>query len=495
LFKNLDKLHHFVIIYSVHYNSLQILQVSLRKENLVKPELKAVESFDEIQKSFGEVRLEIPKLDPDMMQDPSRLADMVKATTKGVKQVREGISHALSWLDQTQKWIDQLQDEDERQIAGEATEDDLRRMEEYVQECLTHKEKAFRRTAGTVYLCHVFDKDIQDCNEANKLLTDLKDRGFLKEDPEGPMSIGYRRHQVSESFGFSNMEIERIETAVDRFSRKLKQLINQQRAEQKEELELQGENSLSELMEGKKGQCLLRDIPPENFVDRDEKDCWRPGGSILVRLVNIGNRKIIQPLEAVGAIQPSIEQAANLGVSLELHTLDWDGPPGMGKSFQRIVDGVMRTKGFSETEAEEYVRKTQFFWHLIRRAIEASKNKEKMEALKDDYEKETDIAPEEFYGLDCEAKEGTVLLVFDGSFKNKDSTPPVFNLFGLFEQTRENGEFFVEFLKGPEHVEEFLAEFKGKKFSTERNFRAAQGRLGRMLRGIRGQTDMAVQTS
>lgn len=444
-----------------------------------------------LKKSLDKVQLEIPKLDPAMMQDPTRFHEVVKAKMAGVKQIREGMSNALSWLDQIQEWIDQIEDDEERRIAQETAASDVTKMEDYIQQCLSLEEGAFKRTAGVIYLLHVFARDLQSCEEANELLADLGSQGFLEKDAEGSVTIGYSQYRVSSNYGFGEKEVREIEEAVGNFSRKLKQLIHQGRVEKAKEFEKQTENTLQELLDGKAGKCLLADIPPENFINRDGEENWRPGGSLFVEF---DGKQYIRPLGAVGAIQRSVDQAIELGVSLEHRTLTWEGPPGLGRSFQRIVDGVMRSRGLSKERAEEYVRKTQFFWHLIRRATEASKDREKLEVLKEEYSQEADITPEELYGLNCESKEGTASLEFDGVFKNKNSEPPVHNLFGLFRQEREeNGEFAIEFLKGPEHVEKFLAQCKGKKYPTGKNFKDAPEPLGRILRAIRGQVDMAVQ--
>jgi len=163
-------------------------------------------------------------------------------------------------------------------------------------------------------------------------------------------------------------------------------------------------------------------------------------------------------------------------------------------AFERFVEGLLIRQEMTETEAEEYVKKTQVFWYLIQRALKASENKEKMDALREEYAGRASITPREIYGIDCEPQEGIAVLAFDGTFQNKNGQPPVYHLFGLVRQERrEDGEFLIEFVEGPEHVKEFLANCKGEKFLVEDNFKKVPEPFRRVLRGICTQVEMAAQ--
>lgn len=480
----------------------------LKEEPLMSKSKRSVASFSDLPKilELKEVNLKIPKLDPKMVEDPSRFEEVVEAKMKGAKQIQEGMSNALSWLDRMKEWIEQIEDRQERRIAKETAAANVADVKGYVEQCFTLDETTFKRTAAMAYLCYASARDFQDQAEADAFLADLEERGFLEENADGPVRIGYARYCVCKNYGFDDEDVREIEKAIDDFSRKLQQVVHQQRKQITEEIELQAENTLEELVGervngklvgGKLGKCLLEDIPAESYIDRQGKQAWRGGGTLLVELVadSFGKKQFILPLKAVGAIERSVERAREIEVSLGHWTLDWERPPGSSReSFERFVENLMRKQDVTEAEAEEYVKKTQVFWYLIQRALEASKNKEEMDILKKEYVDRADITPEEIYGIDCEPQEGVAVLAFEGTFKNKNGQPSVYHLFGLFRQERgEDGEFLIEFVEGPEHVEEFLADCKGKKFPASDNFKRIPDPLGRVLRGIRGQVEMAAR--
>ena len=342
-----------------------------------KPERSAT-SFSELSKilDLGKVNLKIPELDPEMMTDPNRLDEVVEAKMKGTKQVQEGVSNALSYLDKVQKWLSQKEGRQERRIARETAARNVAKMKDHVEQCLSLEEPTFQRAAAMAYLCHASSRDFQDQAEANAFLADLEKRGFLEKDADGPVKIGYVNYRVCRNYGFDEEDTGEIEKAIGDFSRRLKQVVHQQRKETTEEIKLETENTLKELVGekvdgklvgGKLGKCLL-EIPAENYIDGQGKPAWRGGGTLLVELVadSTGKKQYIRPLAAVGAIQRPMERARELRVSLGHWTLDWERPPGSSrKSFEKFVESLLRRQDVTKAEAEEYVRKTQLFWYLI----------------------------------------------------------------------------------------------------------------------------------
>lgn len=459
-------------------------------------ELKRIEGgLADLPKKLGKITWKVPRIDPEMAEDPQQLTAVIEQKAEGAKQIREEMSHALAYLDKVEIWIEQFEEPEKKRLAQETIADSVAEMEHYTKQCLSHEEIAFRRAAGMTHLNHVFDRDVKSLQEAQELLQDLIAKEFFEKDSEGTVAIGYDNYSLSrEKWAFSPEEAKQIEEFAENFSRKLKQLIRGERIQKRSQLERKNYGTIKELKQGKEGEYFLADIPAENYIDQSGQEKWRGGGSLAVKVTESGEQKFISVVDSVGAIQPSMSEAMKLKVSLPHRSLVWKIPPGAGKAFIRLVDGVMNRLGLKQEDAQNHVRKEQALWYLIQRAFRAFENKEEMDALKEKMAAEADISAQEFYGIECEPQEGQALLVFEGIFMNKNSDPPVCNLFGIFNQKRdEDGELTVTFLKGPEHVEKFLAESKDKEFPAKQNFKWVPESLGRVLRGIKGQTNMAVQ--
>lgn len=457
--------------------------------------------FAGLKSAFQHLHLEVPKLDKDLLTDPSRHDEVVKEKVKGVGQIQKSMNSVLKYLDSAAMWVAGHEDRLERKIAQQEVAKDMEEAREHVSECLSVEEPIYRTAAAIAYLKYAFSLSFATQEDARAMLQGLVDRGLLVKttndprDPErGPIFIGYEHFKFGD-FGLDPEDKAEIQNAINEFSRSFSQLISQERVKQTKAANEEADIDLEDLVEGGDGKCLL-EVPPESYLDRQGEEQWRGGGNVLVQALG----KEILPLVGIGSLASIIASMKAKEVKLGRHTLEWETPPGYGKSFARVVAGVMDTRGLLKAAAEDYVKKLQALWHIIRRAREAVVHQKELAQLKEEFLSRADITAEQFFGLNGNGtcQKGTSLLEFKGAFKGKKGKydqPSVYNLFFLCERTEEAGKSAIKIVDAPKHVRKFLAPCIDKEYAEGDNFNDLPRDLGRILRGIRGQVEKAAEVA
>lgn len=447
-----------------------------------------VDGLDRIDELANRIVLSIPKL--RALPDISNLSTTERV--KAVKQTAEDVAAAVKFLGDAGRKMAGCTDHIERKVVADEIEEPVAETKEYLKNVFALEDRVYRSTIATAYLRASFSQQFRSYDEAAEMLNDLVDRGLLIDaDREGKIMMGYRRYNIGD-FGLDTEEIAEIGDIIARFSRTLITLENQRRKVRTEAMEQSSKISLAEaLLTGKKGRCLVH-VPAESYIDRrDNTERWRGGGDILLDFRD----KDVFPIEASGSIERIVIEMLETNIRLGRHTLEWKNPPGYDpNSRRRVVDAIMDSLGLSFADANDYLRKVQTLWHLIHRGIKCLEENKAREAIREAMSAKASITAAVFFGLNGADDKGTALLQFHGAFHQKDG-PTMFEPFFLARKCEENDEEFFEIVEMPLHLQDALGQYVGQRFSTSDDFRSCPTQLGRLIRGMRGQTDMAVQTS
>lgn len=456
-----------------------------------KTEKKIEGGFAGLSESFKHLKLEVPKLG-DLSGNFGDMDAEIEARSVGVQEISDGMANALAWLADAQKWVEDHTQRVKRKMAADKVAKKKQMTEEYVEACFSHEDSYFRSAAAMAYLRHSFSQTFKTAEDASAMLAGLETRGVLvKTGNNGQIMIGYQHYNVGQDFGIDPEDLAEITEAIAKFSRQLMQLVRQQRQEKAKEMADEADIDLAMVLKGKNGKCLL-EVPAESYRDREGHEKWRGGGSLLAEFCE---REVL-PISGVGSIENAVKGMVEADVRLQRHTLVWDMPPASGKAaFERVLKGVMDTMGLSETEAERYINQMKAMWWLINRAVRAMEGKEAMQKLKEEFYSKADITATQLFGLNGSHKpqNGTACLEFHGTFHNKANQPALANLIFLATGGEDGGEATIEVTEVPEHLNEVLGGFVGKKFPVKDNFSNCPAQLGRILRGIRGQLDLAAE--
>jgi len=354
----------------------------------------------------------------------------------------------------------------------------------FLEAALKHDVLYFKLAAAMSYLKYCFSLTFKSHEEASKMLVDLKNRGLLVEG--GPIPIGYKKYQLGD-FGFEPEDTKELESLITSFARKFMALEKQRRHDKSRVMEEDSNITMDELLDGKIGKCFMQ-VPPECYENRDGGTKWRAGGAIVVQ----ATPKEVFPISATGGLETSVRDMRDIQVRLPRYSLKWDGPPGDGKNFSRVRDGVMKTRDVDEEEAQRYVNMMKVLWHLIHRAFKALDAKEKLGELNEEFRQRATISPEAFFGLNgSDAPEnGIVCLEYEGAFKDADK-PSIYNLFFLAERTEEDSRSVVSIVDMPPHTAEILGQLASKRFSEGENFKELPAVLRRVLYAIKGRLELA----
>lgn len=450
-----------------------------------KQELKGLNNgFEKLGEAVKDLELAIPH---PQIPDLIGLDDGIEAMAKAMAQIREGVASALKYLkDAKAKIAKYIGDKDKQKIARSQVSKGIEDMNQYLKDILASEKPIFKQTAAIAYIKAALSVKFENNEEACEALHELEDRKIVEIDRsgKGPIIIGHQHYLVPEAWGFESDDIDEISEAIAKFSRDLKALKADQIQETTRELEAEADITLEDALAGEDGKALLK-VPPESYIDRKTgEEKWRGGGKLLVKFTKM----CVAPVAAAGAIERVIAEMTESGVQLQRYTLDWETPPGTGKTaFDRVLGGVMRNMHLGETEAEAYVNRMRSFWFMIHRAVgELNKMAEAAEQEKKFSEAAT-ISPEEFFGLNGHGGpiEGITMLKFEGQFRVRDRSF-IASPFILVEYSQEN-DGMVKVLEVPEYLKEVLGQFAGKKFPAADNFRSCPDPLGRVIRAIRSK--------
>src|SRR5438270_846637 len=114
----------------------------------------------EITEAFVGLKLEVRKIDPEMLREPSRLEEVVEQKMKGVQEIQEGITDALNWLASVVAWLLECIDPMKKRIAKAEVAPQQEQVRKYVQECLESEEPIYRTAAAISYLNFQFGQPI-----------------------------------------------------------------------------------------------------------------------------------------------------------------------------------------------------------------------------------------------------------------------------------------------------------------------------------------------
>lgn len=451
--------------------------------------------LSQLKEAIGNLKLKVPELPKDLMADPKRHNEVIRAIAAGVGQIEESVPNALKYLGDAQAYVNGFADRTERKIAQREIAQDMDGARDYIADCLAQEEPFYRSAAAKAYLLYVFSQDYESQEEMRKELANLCDLGLLVEDKEGKILIGgYQRFRIGGIFELDREEQKEIEDKVANFSRTLTQLFYQERTEKAEVMKQEANITPDQLRQGVAGKCLLS-VPAEAYTDSTGKERWRGGGKILVETRMVGAKQIptIFPIAGVGAIEREVDTIEKMKVDLPWHTLKRDFPPGSTKkNFEQEVDVISRYRGLDQKDAEAFLKKRQVLWHLCKRAFRVLDSEKQFNQQKDELQKEATIKrPEDFFGINGSPRaEGIALIDFQGAF-NQNGMPSVYNLFFLAERSKEAGQDTITIVKAPPHVEKLFSPFMAKKFAEGENFHGLPSVLGRIFRAVRGQVDLA----
>lgn len=444
-----------------------------------------------LNEAFKHLKLEVPKLG-DLSGNFEDMDAEIEARAVGVQQVSDGMSNALTWLADAQKWVDGHDDRKRRQMAADKVAQKKQMTKDYVEACFSHEDNYFRTATAMAYLRHAFSQTFEFAKDASAMLADLEARKILvKTSDDGKIMIGYQHYVVGKDFGIDPEDLAEITDAIAKFSRQMMQLVRQQRQEKAKEMADEANIDLAQVLKGKNGKCLV-EVPAESYTDREGHEKWRGGGSLLAEFCE----RDVLPISGVGSIENAIKGMVEADVRLQRFTLTKNMPPATGNAaFERSLKWAMDTMGLSEQEAERYINQMKALWWLIKRAVRALQGKEVMEKLKEELRQKADITATQLFGLNGSHKpqNGTACLEFQGTFHNKANQPALTNLIFLATGSEEAGEATIEVTEVPEHLNEVLGGFVGKKFPVKDNFCNCPAQLGRILRGIRGKLDLAAE--
>lgn len=444
-------------------------------------------TIDDLAISLEALNLKIPSVSMEEFEDE------VEAYAAGAESITEGVTGCLELASKKETLLNQYAgDKIKTKIAKAKWEESEREGETYITECLGHEVVWFKMAAATAYLKFILTQNFKSAEEAKKALEDLEKRGLLKKDARGPINIGYERFSVSRDFGLDQDDIKIVEKHAAEMSRKLLTLVSQTRQLASEAMQKIANISIEELFSGKKsGNCYLA-VPPEQFLDREGKSCWRGGGNMVVFSTQ-GNEVI--PVLATGSIEKSIGVMKDMDVRLQRHCLGWEAPPGGNENsnaFGRLMDSIMDRRSMDRQEAYDYACKLRAFWYLIIRAKKVDDAEKKLKELRESFRKRAEISQVQFFGLNGseEPQPGIVCLEFQGVF-SIPGKPQLFNAFALIRRGKEGETKFLEVVDFHENSGSLFEDVLGKKYREDEDFQGLPVNLRRFVRAVYSQQQLA----
>jgi len=220
-------------------------------------------------------------------------------------------------------------------------------------------------------------------------------------------------------------------------------------------------------------------VPAESY-EKDGKEMWRGGGHVNVK----SDGKLVWPLKGVGSLESAIAFMKEANLSLTLNMVSFEKVP----DFFKLKEFAQRKLGMSEEDATKHANKQRALWYLFDRAIREQQVQRDTAEAREEFKKSSKATASQFFGLE-ESSAEPAMLEFAGVFKT--NTSAIHNPFLLAKQ--EGVE--VEIIAVSPHAEDLLGKYVGKKFPSEDTYRKCPPALGRVLRAILGQTDMAKTTA
>jgi len=434
----------------------------------------------ELEISFGNLKLKLPDFTS---------SGATEQTYDETKRVGSAVVAALKWIADKDGYIAGIDDRMKRRIMTDEMNKKQAEIEENLKKCLNHEVLYFKLAAAMAYLRYYSSLVFKNSDDASKMLADTERRGLLIKDDHGPILINYQRYRVGE-FGLEPEDNQEIETSFAKFSRGLMTLIDQNRQSKTAKMKEETNIDMDGLRGNKIGRCCLL-IPPESYKDNGGKTQWRRGGSLLVEATD----KEIIPISASGAIEQSVKSMREMDVRLQRYTLGWDCPPGAGqKAFSRIKDEISRRRDITDSDAEKHVNLIRKLWYLIDRAFKAIDANERLEEVREEFQKRTTITQNQFFGLeeDARPKNGIACVGFEGAL-HTDNKSSVYSPFFLVERSAEHGTNVIKIVDMPPPVYDLLGTCVNREYVEGSDFGGLPNVFRRTLCEIRRQLDMAAE--
>ncbi len=441
----------------------------------------------QIPTSVG-LRLQMPE-EPSaqLLEDPSKLDEVVKIRITGVKKMHESIAAALVWKFTTVPlWLANQKTSEEREIAEETIAPRYEENCAFVDRALNHQEPMFKKAASVEYLNFQFSREFSDHRTASAMLQDLEKRQLFVQKEGGPIPIGRQRYDVPKEIGLKPKDIENIGGAVADFDRIFQQLTRDERLVKRKGLlrEATKGYTLQDFLDGVPGLILL-----ESPATLQQNGLWVGGGNLLLEMKN----KQVLVIDSTGSIDENgtVPTMIEMDVRLPHYMLEWETPP----SFPMVQKWAVDNLRLSEDQSNTHANKTRRLWYLVTGGIDYTIMKEGMHPLKEEYAKKANISLAQFYELDGNIPryDGLSFLEFEGTFQYNHK--PYYHVFLLMERSRdEQGVSFLEVLDAPKHVRELLGKLAtAGKMEEGENFLRLPPELQKILRAIKGRVLLDAQ--
>lgn len=388
----------------------------------------------------------------DFSDLPEEMIDITakELREKGIPQLEEEVKKALTWLDAVAK-----ADREQKEIMEFAVKKSGKKHpSQWLLENLSHEFAPLRRTTWTTLLGYYFSKEVKSKEEVQELLNFLCQQEYLREGPGSFTAYG-KSYTLPEKAAavLGEPELSQLIRAFNELIWKAQKTEREIEREKGKTLLSQGKLSLKEFLEGKPGLFALEVRPSKGHR----------GGILLVK--SDGQR--VFPLDAVGGFREAIEEAKRLEVFLLLQSLQWPKPP--------FVKGVDAKKG----------AKITLLWHLLKNGISQLKEREEIQALREEMKKTATITPEEFF---LQGEPGTTFVEYEGTWRweAEGKEARIENLFFLIERQEKEGQPIIRLVSIPPWLEEFLSNCQGE-FKEGEGFKGIPQPLQSVLRAVWGQ--------
>ena len=400
--------------------------------------------------------LNLPEISPSLssLEALEEQAEMIRG---GAEKIGDWVKNILPTLENLKRGASREAKElvTEKVLEAEAT------LEGFLWQDPT---PAYRRAAWLEVCNYEFSKEIHSQKEAEILLGQLVNKGYLVEDPAGILRAYGKTYTISSESFFEAQEI-----AETRW--KLKEFLDRVNKTESKSLFDQSNISLEEFLNGKAGKFVL-DIPPEEVKNPDGITAfWRGGGTLLVK----SDGEKIFPCLATVSLQKVIKELRRMTINntplyLFLTTLKKDKPP------------------FLQKIPEEENKKVQLLWFLLKRGLHQLEEREKIRAQGEEFGTEATTSPKEWF---LKQKSGICLVKYEGDWENPDGTRAK-NLFFLIKRVKEKGIKRICLVKVPDHLKEFFAKCMDEYPEEGNKYEESPYPLKAVLQAVYGQINKSV---
>jgi hypothetical protein len=411
--------------------------------------VSTVKSFQDLGKTLKPLP-RLPRLEEINPADVRTRAFVVK---QGVPQIEEWVAATLMDLDRLNETWKQEADPEIRRIMQEDVRSRTFEAEASL-EGLLHKEAtpAWRRAAWLQLFLYYFSKELKTRQEAQALLAELVEKGYLVEQKEGELQtygMAGMAFTIPIDAMFGAGEEGRVRNLLISLCQRIHRGMLADQDEKAKELQNRRTLNRAELLAGKAGTyvgLVPAEVVHEQGKEGEEAREYRRGGGTL--LVVSDGLSVSEP-EASGSIESAMSTAKERKVSVLIGDLypQKATPPLTAFPTDRWLEGK---------EKEEFVekgRKAQLVWHLLRRAFMAEEEEERFRAFRDGLNSQVTVSPQDFF---LKGVPG-ICLVELKAWKTSDNKV-IPHLFLLVERKEVEGAKKIQVVQVPEHLGDYFSQ-------------------------------------